>query len=268
MPAATLRTWQARYGAPAPQRLPGGHRRYTEQDVALIDRIQRHRREGLGLAAAVERATTAGDEAEPSVFAGLRRRHPGLVPHVLRKPTLLALTRALEDECCAQADRPLLFASFQRERFYRQSAGRWRELARTARTVVVFADFPASAHAAASGGRPLRVPLPSEAPLRREWALVCDAADHPAALAGWEIPAERVVTDAERRFETVWSTDPLVVRDAARIAAGLADRFAPGHGLPLGDQLAGRPRPASPDLARATGLFDRMLAYLEAAGRD
>ena len=36
---ATLRAWERRYGFPVPQRLPGGHRRYTEADVDAIERL-------------------------------------------------------------------------------------------------------------------------------------------------------------------------------------------------------------------------------------
>ena len=71
---------------------------------------------------------------------------------MLRKRVLLALSRAIEDESCAQAERPLLFGSFQRERFYRQSQRRWRDFARTAELAVVFADFE-RAHAARRKGR-------------------------------------------------------------------------------------------------------------------
>jgi hypothetical protein len=91
----------------------------------------------MNLQAAIGQATATAAGSEPSVFAGLRRRHPELVPQVLRKVTLLALTRAIEDECCARAERPVLFASFQREPFFRQSeraaSGPWCATPRTTR---------------------------------------------------------------------------------------------------------------------------------------
>jgi DICT domain-containing protein len=64
----------------------------------------------------LSQATARTGEIERSVFAGLRRQHPDLVPQVLRKATLLALTRAVEDECCARAEQAALFASFQHQR--------------------------------------------------------------------------------------------------------------------------------------------------------
>lgn len=260
MPAATLRSWETRYGAPRPQRLPGGHRRYNERDVTLVEEILRQRAAGLSLPTAISRADARSEEPEPSVFAGLRRRHPHLTAQVLHKTTLLALTRAMEDECCARAEHPLLFASFQRERFYRQSHARWAELARTAQTVVVFADF---GERPPPSDPPLEVPLPSDAPLRREWVLVCEAPDFPACLTGWEHPGQEQIADTDRRFETLWTVDPRAVRDAARICAQLTRTFAPDLGRRLPDLPAGTPPEASADLRRATGLLTRMLGYLE-----
>jgi DICT domain-containing protein len=268
VPAATLRSWEERYGFPRPNRLAGGHRRYDQADIGLIEAVIRLRAAGMSLHAAIGQATSASGQPEPSVFAGLRRRHPGLIPQVLRKATLLALTRAIEDECCARAERPVLFAAFQQRRFFLQSQQRWNELARTARVVAVFADFgePAAANRPAPGPAPVRVPLPADAPARREWTLVCDSPDYPACVTGWEFPGQSQATDASRRFEVIWSVDPQVVRDAAVICAQLARSAHPGLD-PLLDALPSEPpAPASADLRRAAGLLTRMTSYLDQAG--
>jgi MerR family transcriptional regulator, light-induced transcriptional regulator len=270
VPAATLRSWEDRYGFPRPQRLAGGHRRYDQADIGLIEAVVRLRAGGMSLQAAIGQATSAAGQPEPSVFAGLRRRHPGLIPQVMRKATLLALTRAIEDECCARAERPVLFAAFQQQRFFLQSQPRWNELARTARAMVVFADFaePAAVSGPPRGPVPVMVPLPADASARREWTLVCDAPDYPACVAGWEFPGQPQAADASRRFEVIWSVDPQVVRDAAAICAQLARSARPGLG-PLLDALPSEPpAPASADLRRATGLLTRMTSYLEKAGYE
>jgi DICT domain-containing protein len=260
VPAATLRSWEDRYGFPRPQRLAGGHRRYDKSDAALIGEILRLRASGMSLQAAIGQAAVRGTDNGLSVFASLRRRHPGLLPQELSKATLLALTQAMEDECCARAERAVLFAGFQRERFYRQSAERWEELARTARVAVIFADFDASS---AADARPVTVRIPADAPLRREWFVVCAAPDYPAFLSGWEFPGQTGVPDGRRRFEALWSVDPAAVRDAALICAQIAQTLSPALGRLPGDLPDEAPPPASADLRRAIGVFNRMASYLD-----
>jgi MerR family transcriptional regulator, light-induced transcriptional regulator len=290
VPAATLRSWETRYGFPRHRRLAGGHRRYDEREIALIEEVLRLRASGMSLQAAIGQAVSRAADTEPSVFAGLRRRHPDLVPQVFRKAMLLALTWAMEDESCARAERATIFGSFQRQRFYRRSEQRWNELARTAQVVVAFADFDgspgdwalagAAPSAAGPGGlsasspgappavrAPLKVQVPADAPLRREWTLVCDAPDYPACVAGWEFPGQQETSDADRRFEVLWTVDPQVVRDAATICAQLAESWSPRLG-PLLSRLPSGPAPAaSADLQRAMGLLNRMTGYIEGATR-
>ncbi|HWG15868.1 MAG TPA: DICT sensory domain-containing protein [Streptosporangiaceae bacterium] len=259
VPAPTLRSWEIRYGFPQPHRISTGHRRYAERDLALVEEVLRQRAAGLGLPAAISQATAGQPAADRSVFAVLRRRHPGPQPQVLRKSTLLALTRAIEDEYCARAEQAILFASFQQQRYFRQSEDRWNELARTADAVTVFADFAA---AAGADGEPKQIPVPAGAPLRREWVLVCEARDYPVCLAAWEFPGQRDTGDASRRFEVLWTLDPRPVRDAALTCARLAESFSPGLEL-LGRLPAEPAPPVSADLQRATGLLTRMTTYLD-----
>lgn len=199
------------------------------------------------------------DAGEPGDI-GVRRRHSGLLPQELSKATLLAITRAMEDEYCARAEHAALFAGFQQERLYRHSRERWKELVRTASIVVIFADFGKSS---GPDDSPLTVRIPADAPLRREWFMVCAAPDYPAFISGWEFPGQQGIPDARRRFEVLWSVDPPVVRDAALICAQIARTLSPSLGHLLGDLPAGAPPPASADLHRAIGLFNRMASYLD-----
>jgi DICT domain-containing protein len=261
VPQATLRSWEARYGFPAPQRLPGGHRRYAESDVTAVGEIVRHRSAGLGLEAAIRRAATPPANTSTSLYAELRRLHPDLEPQLVAKPTMLALSNAIEDECCAQAQRPLLFAGFQRGRFLTASYARWVELARTAARAVVLADL--TDPAPLRPGLPVEVAVPYDAPINREWFVVCDAPDRPACLVGWERPGQPATPDAQRRFEAIWSADPAVVRDAARCCAGLVDALRAGLEPLTWPGLTDAPAPGSADLRRASHLVNRMIGYLE-----
>ena len=110
---------ETRHGPPALSRPASGHRRYSPSDCEAIERVLAERARGLSLQAAIGRVVSTSVEADPSLFATLRRAQPALLPQVLPKRALTALSRAIEDEICARADRPLLFAAFQRERFFR-----------------------------------------------------------------------------------------------------------------------------------------------------
>jgi DICT domain-containing protein len=259
VPVGTLRTWETRYGVPVPRRMAGGHRRYDAHVVELVLEAVRQRATGLSMPLALQRAQELLDQPESSVFAGVRRRHPELRTQSLPKPAVLALSRAIEDECCAQAERPLLLASFQQERFYRASEHRWTELGRTALGTVVFADFP---RLRAHPQRPVEAPVPFDAPLNREWVLVCDAPDFPGCVVGWERPEVVDLPDQDRRFETFWSVDARVVRHAARICAQLAQRY--GAPVAAWPQLEETPPEASAATRRASDVLDRMLGYLTA----
>lgn len=267
--AGTLRTWESRYGVPSPGRSKSGQRRYSSDDVVLVEETLRHRASGLSMSAAVERARAGTqDRSRPndsSVYAGLLRRHPDLRVHLLRKPAVLALCRAVEDECAAQADRPLLFAAFQRTELYEPSRRRWAELSRTALETVVFADFTPGPRSARRPGTPLEVPVPFDSPLNREWVLVCDSAEHPGCVVGWERPGEPDGEDRSRRFETLWTVDPQVVRDAARLCAQLSETHLPGHTYARWAELDSTPERASAQTRRAEGVLDRVLEYLAAA---
>jgi DNA-binding transcriptional MerR regulator len=252
-----LRSWELRYGFPTPVRLPSGHRRYTAEHVEQIRQVLRDRESGMSLDAAIARVRETAERVEPSIFAGLRRRWPELPVHVLSKRAMLAVSHAIEDECCAQAARPVLIGSFQRERFYHQSESRWRELARTAATAVVFADFTAVTSRRRRPG-PIEIPLADDAPLLREWAVVCDAPDAAACLAGFERPRARPAD--ERIFEALWSLDPGIVRDATTISAGLARQGDESVEIPVARQP---PTDFPAALRRATAVTNRIVAYLD-----
>ena len=52
--ADVLRAWERRYGLPMPQRSPGGHRQYSQRDIATIKWLIARQNEGLSISNAVE----------------------------------------------------------------------------------------------------------------------------------------------------------------------------------------------------------------------
>jgi MerR family transcriptional regulator, light-induced transcriptional regulator len=264
---ATLRMWESRHGFPRPTRLASGHRRYAERDVEAVRQVLRRREAGTRLEVAIAgvalaQAAEADPPGAPSIYAAMRRLHPHLQPQRLKKSTLLALSWAIEDECIARAERPVIFGAFQTEHYYRASEARWRELARVARSTMVFAAFDPDP---APVERTVLVDLPEDAPMRREWAVVCDAADHTAMLTAWELPGQTTVPDDRRLFEAVWTVEPAAVRDAARACAQVAQQLGHAEAGPLLYELADNPPPAPVELLDTASLMNRVVAYVDRA---
>ena len=252
---ATLRMWELRHGFPTPERRSSGHRRYSELDLARVRAVVRARESGLSLQAAIELTAGQTGEQAPSVYAALRERFPALEPQLLPKRGLLAMSRAVEDESMARAERPLLFGCFQRERFYRQSEARWRELARTAERAVVLADFRRvrrPRHA------PIEVPIRATEPVAREWVIVCESPGFAACLAGWERPRD---IPAERAFEVVWTVEATAVRLAAQVCWRLASQTAPDALADLRERVYDAPVTREHELRSALQLSTRMVSY-------
>jgi MerR family transcriptional regulator, light-induced transcriptional regulator len=248
----TLRMWEARHNFPVPDRLPSGHRRYSPLDLKRVSAVIQDRERGLSLATAIERARRLTDEPRPSVYSALRENFAYLQPQVLPKRALVALSHAIEDESCARAERPLLFGCFQHERFYREAEPRWRDLARSAEKAIVLADFSRRRN---RKGAPLELPIRETDPLMREWVVVCEGPTFAACLVGFERPG------AERRFETVWSGERAVVREAARTCAALAARTAPELGAELSKRLSAPLPVAQDELRGVIDLTARMVRY-------
>jgi DICT domain-containing protein/predicted DNA-binding transcriptional regulator AlpA len=257
---AILRMWEQRHGFPRPQRLESGHRRYLEADVDA----------GVRLDVAIAESLNQTPPALPSVYAELRRTHPHLPVQRLRKRTLLALSWAIEDEFCAKSERAILFGAFQQGRFYAAARPRWHELALVSRSSFAFAEFPEldRPQVVGSGSRPgpVLVPLEAKEPLAREWVVVCDSVQLPAALTAWELPGQLDVPDRERAFEAIFTVDPGAVRDAARLCGGVAARAGAPEATQALYDLADQPQAGAADLGAVSAMLGRVLTYVDRFG--
>ncbi len=260
VPTPTLRSWESRYGFPASTRQEGGHRRYGSDQVELVIDVAARRAAGASMAAAIEAALGATLPVDRSFYAALRSASDGLRPCIMRKPALSALTYAFEDECMAQAQRPVLFGAFQYGSHFRASGDRWREMARTAAGAAVFASFDAPSDA--STETPIQIHLENDSPVLREWVLVCDAPGFSACVAGWELPSSPGTPDEERRFETIWTVDPQTVRRATLVGISLVAQRDPALAESMTASLPVVDAVPSPALLRANALFSRVVEYV------
>jgi MerR family transcriptional regulator, light-induced transcriptional regulator len=268
---ATLRVWEERHAFPLPRRLDSGHRRYSRDDIEAVLEVRRRREAGVRLDAAIQQVVASTHEPlRPAVYARISAAHPAEPRQRLRKSTLIALSHAIEDEAVATAQHAHLFASFQTTDHYAAARPRWEQIARLVASAHVFADFDgAGPGIEGEPPGPVRVGLPDDAPMLREWAVVCDAPDLPVALLAWEPPGQQVVCERDRVLDTIWTIEPRVVRDAARwsaeAAAAAGSRRA---GELLAGALAGPASSGAPTPLAVGRLVLRILAELDADRRS
>jgi DICT domain-containing protein/signal transduction histidine kinase len=163
-----------------------------------------------------------------SVLAELLQALPQLRAQIYFKSSMTALSHAMEDLVLAGSDEPLVIASFQRERFYRQEAHRYRRIAERSSQVYVLAA-PETEFKNASECHE-NVAFAPEDGLSQEWHLVVLGQEYSTCLICQEkiVPIENqdergpLLMDQARRFEGIWTFD----RDVScRAAALLLDRI-------------------------------------------
>ena len=262
--AATIRMWEQRYGFPEPARTASGYRMYTDEDVDALRRVSTLRDTGLSVPAALERARAAsGSTDRPSIYGAIAGGDEPVPARRLRKRTLLAISRAIEDETLARAAGPVVIGAFQSVRNFQAVEHRYERLANAADACLVFADFD---EVRERQGHPTEVPIGPQDVLGNEWAVVIDAPGYAACLLAWETPESQRddhLPDRERRFETLWTLDPRVVRRAALVGVALAARAGAEAGERLETVLRDRPLAFEAPAPALTALTNRIVGYLD-----
>lgn len=128
-----------------------------------------------------------------------------------RKETLLAFSRAIEQQVHNAADHQIVLTSVQHGRFFTgRTADVYRALAITNPLVTVFGhDLPRT------GDELVLQPLAADDPLAAEWLVVAIGGHTAVALIARE-RAGRQRADADREFDFVIAHDRQLVADAAR----------------------------------------------------
>jgi DICT domain-containing protein/GAF domain-containing protein len=161
-----------------------------------------------------------------SVLSDLLQSLPYLRPQLYFKASLTALSHAMEDQVLAATlDQPLIIASFQRERFYRQEAHRYQRLSQRSNQIYVLSS-PETEFVNSSEYYEKVAFEPDDA-LSQEWHLVVVANNYATCLVCREnlgsiaknqelrdmIPS--LDMDTARRFEGIWTSERGVSLKAA-----------------------------------------------------
>jgi len=139
---------------------------------------------------------------------------PHLRPQLYFKSSLVALSHAIEDQVLAEQGSPIVFANFQKERYYQQEAHRYARIARIAKQVFVLA-VPETRFAQEITPYN-RIALDGEDPLAQEWHVIALDPSYSLCL----IAREKLVSrrpDHARQFEGIWSFDRRIALQAATL---------------------------------------------------
>jgi DICT domain-containing protein/signal transduction histidine kinase len=197
---------------------------------------------------------------------------PQLRSHLYFKSSLTALSHAMEDRVLAGTDRPLLIASFQQEKFYRQEAHRYRRLGEISDQVYVLAA--PETEFTDSGQEYELVPFAPDDALGQEWHLIAIGAQSAACLVCREKvganPDLLVLPeiDPSRRFEGIWTFDRQVTIAAAHILLDRIQGYRPDLAAKIAqakqDYLIAVPTVPHDNSASADAFVQRLVTYLQA----
>ena len=215
--------------------------------------------------AALERARAAsGATDRPSIYGAIAAGDEPVPARRLRKSTLLAISRAIEDETLARAAGPVVIGAFQSVRNFEAVEHRYERLARAADACVVFADFDARPRA-----RPATRPRSRSRPRTRSATSGRSSSTRPAT--------PRACWRGRRRSPSATTTCPTATAASRRCgrwtrgsSAGprsSARRWPPARGAELGarleEVLRDRPLAFEAPAPGLTSLTNRIVGYLD-----
>lgn len=158
-----------------------------------------------------------------SILTELIRFLPNLKPQIYFKSSLTALSHAMEDQVLAGNEQPLVIATFQLERFYRQEAHRYRKISELTPQVYVMAALETEFQNSSDIHE--TVAFDPQDQLSQEWnllvlgqyystCLVC--VEREDLVQNSDIP-EQLLMDQARPFEGIWTSDRQVCIKVAEL---------------------------------------------------
>ncbi len=152
-------------------------------------------------------------------------------PQMYFKSSLTALSHAMEDQVLAGEEKPLIIATFQKERFYRQEAHRYKKIAQISPHVYVLAA-PETEFANSSEDYE-KIAFENDDALTQEWHLVVIASNYANCLICREKivpPSEnesQALMDNNRRFEGIWTCERSLSQKAAELLLNRIKQYRP-----------------------------------------
>ncbi len=197
---------------------------------------------------------------------------PDLRPQIYFKSSLTALSHAMEDQVLAGTDRPVVIASFQQERFYRQEANRYLRISERTDQVYVLAA-PETDFANRSDHYETIAFAPTDG-LAEEWHLVVVGSRYAACLICRErqVALEpddkslQLAPDQSRRFEGIWTFERETVCKAAELLLDRVLEYRPELANKVAEAKGSLVDPAQSGFNNVDpGPFaERLVTYLQA----
>jgi len=190
-------------------------------------------------------------------------------PHTYFKSSMTALSHAMEDQVLAGSDKPLVIASFQRERFYNQEAHRYVRISERSDQVYVLAA-PETEFQNRSQQYETIAFDPKDG-LAQEWHLVVIGKNHASCLIcrerlGDESNQGVLHVDQGRRFEGIWTFDREIVNKSAELLLQRILSYRPELASKVGKALAKLTRETLKGFkpSVADPFSERLVTYLQA----
>ena len=205
-----------------------------------------------------------------SLLDDLLARMPQIRPQIYFKSSMTALSHAMEDQVLAGADRPLVIASFQRERFYRQESHRYSRIAERTDQVYVLAAPDASFSNRSDEYE--TIAFDPKDGLANEWHLVVLGKQYAACLICRERLDDEMKTgnilqvDQGRRFEGIWTFDREIVCHSAELLLQRVVAYRPELATKIGKALLKLTKERSKGFKQTTPdpFAERLVTYLQA----
>ena len=211
-----------------------------------------------------------------SVVQQLLDNYTSWRPQMYFKSSLTALSHAMEDLVLNDSDTPLVIASFQRERFYRQESHRYRRIANKSNQVYVLAA-PETDFSHGSLDYETVAFEPDDA-LAQEWHLVIIGKHYASCLICREKDLTEIgqqqAMDSDRRFEGIWTFDRSVTLEAGKIMLERIALYRPELAPKIADarkryltpaaKSATKSRQQKSPLTNPDPFVQRLVTYLQA----